>query len=194
MRPPISPVIIPALFAAITIAVPVVDTEFPYTGPAVPISDTVNPSLTFNGSGLPRLTEPPAVRPPPGVNVTNNINVISMSYIPGGMNIHFQTPFGLGTDASVHWGTDPDKLSNIAKGQTKTCVFFLQDSPLALKFAQIRPNSSLLHPSRHLMLAILPRCPDRQPIPRNYPLFPNPRRKRYHPFQHPIFSNCSRSW
>lgn len=99
---------------------PWVDTTYTYTGPAVPIADPVNPTLTYNGTGLPRLSEPPAVRPPPGSNPTNNINVIALSYIPGGMNVHFQTPFGLDGEACVNWGTDKNNLSTNTKGNTRS--------------------------------------------------------------------------
>jgi len=68
----------------------VVDTRFPYTGPAVPIGDWVDQTINGNGKGFPRLHEPPAVTPAT-VNPTNNVNVISLSFIPSGINIHYQT-------------------------------------------------------------------------------------------------------
>ena len=85
---------------------PDVDTRYPYTGAAVPFGDILDPTINGNGKGLVRLSEPPAVSPPLGVHPTNNINVISMGYVPTGMNIHFQTPFGIGGDPVVHWGMD----------------------------------------------------------------------------------------
>ncbi|WPH02674.1 acid phosphatase [Acrodontium crateriforme] len=98
-----------------------VDTRFPYTGPATPVGDWVNNGVKSNGKGFPRLVEPPAVRPA-SKNPTNNVNVISLSYIPNGMNIHYQTPFGLGEAPSVKYGLSPDshKLSHKATGHTKT--------------------------------------------------------------------------
>lgn len=36
-----------------------------------------------------RFVEPPAVTPA-SPNATNNVNVISLSYIPNGVNVHFQ--------------------------------------------------------------------------------------------------------
>src|ERR1700722_17292111 len=79
-----------------------VDTMYPYTGPDVPVGDWVDPTVNGNGKGFPRLVEPPAVKPA-SANPTNNINVISLAYLPKGMNIHFQTPFGLGVAPSVAW-------------------------------------------------------------------------------------------
>jgi hypothetical protein len=60
-----------------------VDTRFPYTGPAVPIGDWVDQTINGNGKGFPRLVEPPAVKPASD-KPKNNINVISLSYVPGG--------------------------------------------------------------------------------------------------------------
>ena len=102
-------------------AVPVVDTEYPYTGPAVPVGDWVDPTVNGNGKGFPRLVEPPAVTPG-SANPTNNINVITLSYLPQGINIHFQTPFGLGVAPSVSWGTSLTDLSQEASGFTHTYV------------------------------------------------------------------------
>jgi acid phosphatase len=67
-----------------------VDTRFPYTGPKVPVGDWVDPTINGNGKGFPRLVEAPAVKPSSS-KPSNNINVISVSYIPNGVNIHFQT-------------------------------------------------------------------------------------------------------
>jgi acid phosphatase len=66
------------------------------------------------------LVESPAVAPSSS-NPTNNVNVISYSYIPNGMNIHFQTPFGLGEEPRVHWGTD-ESLGQTTTGHTDTSV------------------------------------------------------------------------
>lgn len=111
-----------ALLAALAFtatAKPTVDTTYPYTGPAVPIGDWVDNTVNGNGKGFPRLVEAPAVTPS-SANPTNNINVISLSYVPNGINIHFQTPFGLGGAPSISWGTSSSSLSNTATGNTKT--------------------------------------------------------------------------
>ncbi len=100
-------------------AVPVVDEAFPYTGPAIPVGDWVDPTVNGNGKGFPRLVEPPAVVPASS-NPTNNINVISMSYLPSGINVHFQTPFGIGAAPTVKWGTTALALTNTATGSTTT--------------------------------------------------------------------------
>jgi hypothetical protein len=102
-------------------AAPTVDETFPYTGPAVPIADWIDLTINGNGQGFPRLVEPPAVAPASS-NPSNNINVIALSYIPQGINIHYQTPFGLGVAPSVQWGTSADSLSQLATGQTHTYV------------------------------------------------------------------------
>lgn len=39
---------------------------------------------------------------------------------PHGMNIHFQTPFGLGKAPTVHWGLSPENLCYTASGSTET--------------------------------------------------------------------------
>lgn len=96
-----------------------VDTRFPYTGPAVPVGDWVDPTINGNGKGFPRLVEPPAVRPASS-KPKNNINVVSTSYIPKGINIHYQTPFGLGEAPCVHYGTAKHNLRYTAEGKTKT--------------------------------------------------------------------------
>jgi len=96
-----------------------VDTRYPYTGPEVPVGDWIDPTINGNGKGFPRLIEYPAVRPD-HKNPSNNINVISLAYVPGGINIHFQTPFGLGSAPTVHWGYVPWDLSNTATGTTGT--------------------------------------------------------------------------
>ena len=120
-------------------AVPVVDERYPYTGPAVPIYDWVDPTINGNGKGFPRLVEPPAVKPS-AAKPTNNINVISLSYIPDGIHIHYQTPFGLGVAPSVQWGEDSNFLDQRSEGLTRTYVLF----------AQIHHNTHL-HASRAAM-------------------------------------------
>lgn len=109
--------------SAMVHAAPVVDTVYPYTGPAIPIADWVDPTVNGNGKGYPRLVEPPAVTPA-SVNPTNNINVISLAYLPTGMNIHYQTPFGLGVAPSVMWGTSPTSLTKQATGLSRTYVLY----------------------------------------------------------------------
>lgn len=64
-------------------------TNYPYTGPTVPIGDWVDPTINGDGTGFTRLVEPPAVQPS-SANPTNNVNVIALSYVPGGVNIHYQ--------------------------------------------------------------------------------------------------------
>jgi hypothetical protein len=96
-----------------------VDTRYPYTGPAVPVGDWVDPTINGNGKGFPRLVEPPAVKPA-HEKPSNNVNVISLSYLPNGVNIHYQTPFGLGGAPTVHWGTNPWDLRYASTGQTST--------------------------------------------------------------------------
>ena len=98
-----------------------VDTRFPYTGPAVPIGDWVDQTINGNGKGFPRLVEAPAVTPN-SKNPKNNVNVISLSYVPNGVNIHYQTPFGLGTVPTVKWGKAAHKLDAKAHGTTNTYV------------------------------------------------------------------------
>lgn len=92
-----------------------VDTSFPYTGPAVPVGDWVDPSVNGNGKGFPRLVEPPAVKPAKK-DPSNNVNVISLAYVPGGINIHYQTPFGLGEAPSVKWGEKKEMLGSVQSG------------------------------------------------------------------------------
>lgn len=96
-----------------------VDTRFPYTGPEVPVGDWVDPTINGNGKGFPRLVEAPAVKPK-SAKPKNNINVVSVSYIPNGVTIHYQTPFGLGEDPCVNWGVSPKQLSKKATGSTLT--------------------------------------------------------------------------
>ena len=94
-------------------------TRFPYTGPDVPVGDWVDPTINGNGKGFPRLVEPPAVKPKDS-KPTNNVNVISLSYIPKGVNIHYQTPFGLSGPPTIHWGPEKWDLCNTANGKTST--------------------------------------------------------------------------
>lgn len=83
------------------------------------LQDWVDPTINGNGKGFPRLVEPPAVKPAKR-NPTNNINVISLSYVPNGVNIHYQTPFGIGTAPTIHWGAQPWDLCETTTGQTTT--------------------------------------------------------------------------
>lgn len=97
-----------------------VDTKYPYTGPAIPVGDWVDPSVNgVKGSGFPRLVEPPAVAPAT-TNPSNNINVISLSYIPDGVNVHFQTAFGLDEDPTIYWGEATGNLTCMTKGKSST--------------------------------------------------------------------------
>jgi hypothetical protein len=105
--------------SARVLAVPTVDETYPYTGPAVPIGDWVDPTINGNGQGFPRLVEAPAVTPSSSTP-SNNINVISLSYLPDGINIHYQTPFGLGVAPSVSWGSSASSLGQKATGATHT--------------------------------------------------------------------------
>lgn len=96
-----------------------VDTRFPYLGPAVPVGDWVDPTINGNGKGFPRLVEAPAVKPA-HAKPKNNVNVVQLSYVPNGINIHYQTPFGLGAAPTVHWGTHAHKLHQTSRGSTNT--------------------------------------------------------------------------
>lgn len=96
-------------------------TNYPYNGPDVPIADWVDPTINGNGKGFIRLVEPPAVKPA-SKKPKNNVNVVSTGYIPGGINIHYQTPFGLGKAPAVHYGTKKDDLCYTAHGETSTYV------------------------------------------------------------------------
>ncbi|KAI1288680.1 acid phosphatase [Xylaria venustula] len=95
-----------------------VDTTYPYTGPTVPVGDWVDQTVNGNGKGFPRLVEPPAVWPA-FKRPTNNINVISLSYLQTGVNVHFQTPFGLTQKPTVHYG-ETVFLGKSATGTSKT--------------------------------------------------------------------------
>ncbi|KAF5694871.1 acid phosphatase [Fusarium denticulatum] len=122
-----SPYLFAGVFAAFARAAPTVDETYPYNGPDIPIGDWVD--HTINGdkhTGFIRLVEPPAVHPG-YANATNNVNVISLSYIPAqsggdtvGINIHYQTPFGLGQAPVVNWGTSPSSLDKSPPGSTLT--------------------------------------------------------------------------
>ena len=98
------------------------ETDYPYQGPEDPIADPVDQTVNGDGTGFPRLYEAPAVEPHVGTLPTNNINVISLAYTSGGigMNIHFQTPYGIGCTPYVLWGTDPTNLDQKALGWTST--------------------------------------------------------------------------
>jgi acid phosphatase len=98
-----------------------VDETYPYVGPAVPVGDWVDPTINGNGRGFPRLVEAPAVKPATE-NPSNNINVIALAYIPNGVNVHYQTPFGLGEAPAVVWGSAPDSLASTASGSSHTYV------------------------------------------------------------------------
>lgn len=110
-----------ALLGGAVIAVPVVDESYPYTGPEIPVGDWADVSVNGNGNGkaFPRLIEAPAVTPATG-NPSNNINVISLAYIPKGIAIHYQTPFGLGVAPSVKWGKSASNLASTATGYSHT--------------------------------------------------------------------------
>lgn len=101
-------------------------TNYNYTGPAVPVADWVDPTVTGNGKGFIRLVEAPAVKPSKA-HPTNNINQIALSYVPGGMNIHYQTPFGLGVAPTVNFGVDASNLNKVATGSTSTYAFPVTD-------------------------------------------------------------------
>jgi acid phosphatase len=121
MKATTASLLLAALSATTTSAAPVVDETYPYTGPAVPVGDWVDPSVNGNGKGFPRLVEQPAVKPAKK-HPTNNVNVISLSYLPNGINIHYQTPFGLGKAPKVSWGTNPRKLDKVTKGYSHSYV------------------------------------------------------------------------
>ncbi|KAJ4155504.1 hypothetical protein LMH87_000744 [Akanthomyces muscarius] len=104
------------LSATLATAKPTVDESYPYKGPETPIGDWVNPTVKGNSKGYVRLVEPPAVKPASS-NPTNNVNVISISYAgSAGVNIHYQTPFGLGDAPTVSWGTSRDSLDQTVHG------------------------------------------------------------------------------
>ena len=132
---------IAALAVASATARPDVYTYYPYTGPEVPVGDWVDNTVNGNGkgssslaimvvvnqlilywsqlSGFPRLVVPPAVAPNSS-HPTNNINVITLAYIPKGMNIHFSTPFGIGASPYVKYGSSASDLYKTATGATTT--------------------------------------------------------------------------
>lgn len=108
------------VLASIAQARPDVDTSAPYTGPVTPVGDWVDQDVNGNGKGYPRLVEPPAVKPAHD-NPTNNINVIALAYAGNdGVNIHYQTPFGLTDKPTIEWGTDAKSLSQKATGQSSS--------------------------------------------------------------------------
>ena len=140
-----------ALLSAVAHAVPTVDETYPYTGPAVPVGDWVDPSIDGNGKGFPRLVEPPAVTPATA-NPSNNVNVVALSYIPNGINIHYQTPFGLGTAPSVKWGTSIADLDYHATGYSHTYVFSVY--PKKLAFNPFEQSYLFLECVRRLLIFI----------------------------------------
>jgi acid phosphatase len=144
--------IVGTLLASYAQAVPTVDETYPYTGPDVPVGDWADNTVAGNGKGFPRLVEPPAVKPASG-HPSNNINVIALSYAGTGVNIHYQTPFGLGVAPSVEWGTRAASLSTTATGSThsyvlstRKCSPFIFCSNVRI---QIRPHSTMLRDRRH---------------------------------------------
>lgn len=189
------------LLGAITAvqALPTVDETYPYTGPAIPVGDWVDNTVNGNGKGFPRLVEPPAVKPA-HANPTNNVNVIALSYVPDGINIHYQTPFGLGQAPSVYYGTSKKKLEFRVKGNTRTYVK-LYFSPRMWKYMlvlmmhiQIRPNSTLLGiQSNYSMQSILPRCADPEVESRHDILLSNHSCKWNHTVRRLILHHRSRS-
>lgn len=85
----------------------------------MPIGDWVDNTINGNGKGFQRLVEPPAVAAKSGA--TNNINVIQVSYLDAGaVNVHFQTPFGIGSNPVVMWGKSSSKVNTKATGKTDT--------------------------------------------------------------------------
>jgi acid phosphatase type 7 len=88
------------------------------------VTPGVDPTINGNGKGFPRLVEAPAVAPAL-TNPTNNINVISLSYLPTGVNIHYQTPFGLDASPLITWGISANDLCNKASGISHTLVIIL---------------------------------------------------------------------
>ncbi|KAG5777013.1 hypothetical protein H9Q73_009324 [Fusarium xylarioides] len=110
-----SPFLCAAIFAALAQAAPTVDETYPYNGPDIPIGDWVDHTIKGDKhNGFIRLVEPPAVHPG-YVNATNNNGGNTV-----GINIHYQTPFGLGVAPSVYWGTSASDLNNVAIGSTVT--------------------------------------------------------------------------
>lgn len=106
-------------FIGIVSAAPEVDTRYPYKGPDIPIFDWNDQTINGDGKGFMRLSEPAAVQPS-GDDPTNNINVISLAYLPEGINIHYQTPFGLDDDPKVAWGTSSNHLKHTTSGHTRS--------------------------------------------------------------------------
>lgn len=88
---------------------------------------------------------------PASKNPSNNVNVIQLSYVPGGMNIRYQTPFGIDGVPTIQWGTQPNAVHNTATGTTKTwdrtppcsmvavtqCSQFLHD----IQITGLKPNT-----------------------------------------------------
>ena len=146
-----------SLIPAVIFAVPVVDTSYPYTGPAVPIADWVDQTINGNGKGFNRLVEAPAVTPGHS-NPTNNINVISLAYVPNGILVHFQTPFGIGGEPCVKWGTSKDDLGTTSNGYTHTYVFELFHYPgnvVCVWRVMLTSASFCLSPHSHLRILVV---------------------------------------
>jgi hypothetical protein len=120
MRTRTASALVSALTAITVRAIPqYVDETYSYNGPAVPVGDLVDQTVNGNGQGFIRLYESPAVTPAIS-NPTNNINVVALAYVPGGINIHFQTPFGLDVSPSVAYGTSAASLTQTATGLSIT--------------------------------------------------------------------------
>lgn len=95
------------------------DTRYPYLGPDIPIGDWVDDTVNGNGKGFIRLVESPAVKPS-SAKPSNSINVISLAYIPKGMTVHYQTPFGIDGEPIVHYGPSANDLCYTSTGYTTT--------------------------------------------------------------------------
>lgn len=126
-----------ALAAVCVQAIPqFVDETFPYLGPDVPVGDWLDTTINGDGKGFVRLYEAPAVTPATS-NPTNNINVIALAYVPGGINIHFQTAFGLGVSPSINYGTSSTSLSQTATGVSTT----YEESDARIELQTANPKS-----------------------------------------------------
>lgn len=176
-----------------------VDTRYPYKGPEVPVGDWVDGTVNGNGKGFPRLVEAPAVAPSSN-SPTNNVNVIQISYIPDGVNIHYQTPFGLGSDPEVKYGSNSSKLNKKATGKSTTYVYNLLTEQLIEMLIghlsqQLRSHPTLLRDSsNHTMQPILPRRTDQELGTRHRILLPNPCRQRHNDIASPKLQNSPRDW
>ncbi|KAI5456042.1 Metallo-dependent phosphatase-like protein [Mariannaea sp. PMI_226] len=140
MRTVSASVLLGTLLATQAHAAPTVDELYPYTGPKVPVGDWVDNTINGNGKGFSRLVEPPAVKPASRAP-SNNVNVISLAYTANGINIHYQTPFGLGRAPSVYWGTNPHRLNQKATGKTTS----YDRTPPCSSFKEITQCSQFFH-------------------------------------------------